>query len=162
MARTSKLLTPEVVAIAKSNLEKIGKTGAVAIKLRSIISAHQYGITAVAKTFDTTKATLISWIKCVRDDSLDLLTVQKGRGRKSILTDAHKEMIKQWMINDSQVTIDQVRHKIVSECGIEIGRSTVHKAMKDLNFSYITPRPKHYKQSPDALTVAKKKSSKAH
>ena len=162
MARTSKLLTSEVAAIAESNLKKIGGTGAVAIKLRAVASAHKYGISSVAKVFNTTKATLISWIKHVRDGSFELLAVQKGRGRVSVLTAEHKEMIKCWMTEDSGITIDKVRHKIRSVAGIEVGRSTVHRAMRELNFSYITPRPKHYKQSPDSLSEAKKKSSRTN
>jgi transposase len=159
MGRTSKLLTQEVLDLAESNLEKLGRSGVVAIKLRAIISAHKNGITGVAKVFGTTKATLISWIKHVKNGSLDLLNVQKGRGPKNILTESHQNMIKEWMINDSQITINKIKQNILLETGIDVGRSTVHRVMKALNFSYITPRPKHYKQSPDALPEAKKKSS---
>ena len=162
MGRTSKLLTQEVVDLAESNLEKLGRSGAVAIKLRAITSAHKHGITAVAKAFDTTKTTLISWIKHVKNESLDLLTVQEGRGRESILNDDHKAAIKQWMICDSQITIDKIKQRIMSEFGVDVGRSTVHRTMKALDFSYITPRPKHYKQAPNALPEAKKKSSRAN
>ena len=161
MARISKLLTPEVVAVAESNLAKLGRSGSVAIKLRAISAAHRYGITSVAKIFNTTKATLISWIKHVKDGSVDLLEVQEGRGPKSILTEDHRKIIAQWMTADSQITIDQVKQKLLIETGINVGRSTVHRAMKTLDFSYITPRPKHYKQSPDALPEAKKKSIRA-
>ena len=82
MARTSKLLTSCVAAKAELHLTKIGKTGDAAIKLRAVSAAYKHGITAVAKIFDTTKATLISWIKHIKDDSFDLLNVQKGRGSK--------------------------------------------------------------------------------
>ena len=93
MGRTTKLLTEEVVALSESNLQKLGKSGAVAIKLRAIVSAHKHGITFVAKAFGTTKTTLISWIKHVKNGSLDLLSVQEGRGRVSALTDKHKDIM---------------------------------------------------------------------
>lgn len=159
MARTSKLLSEQVVAFAESTLDKLGKTGVVAIKLRAVTSAHKHGITAVANIFGTTKATLISWIKHVKSESLELLKVQEGRGRGSVLNASHKEMIKQWMSEDSQITIDKVRAKIIQETGISVGRSTVHRAMKQSGFSYITPRPKHYKQDSDSFSESKKKSN---
>ncbi len=160
MSRTSKLLTKETVALAESNLLRLGKTGAVAVKLRAIISASKHGITTVAKCFGITKGTLISWIKHVKNESLELLTVQKGRGRKNIVTDEHKKIIRQWIESDSQITIDRLKSKITTELGMKIGRSTVHRLMKSLSYSYITPRPIHYKQDQAKFPEAKKKSSR--
>jgi transposase len=139
MARTSRLLSDRVAAIAEANLEKLGKTGAVAIKLRAVTSAHKHGITTVANIFGTTKATLISWIKHVKAESIELLKVQEGRGRESVLNQSHKEMIKKLMSEDSQITIDKVRARMIQETGVSVGRSTVHRAMKQVGFSYITP-----------------------
>lgn len=105
MSRTSKLLTKETVEIAESNLLRLGKAGAVAVKLRAIISANKYGITTVSKYFGITKSTLISWIKHVKNESLELLNVQKGRGRKNIVTDEQKKIIRHWIQSDSQVRL---------------------------------------------------------
>lgn len=162
MARTSKLLTKEVVDFAKSALEKLGRSGAVAIKLRAIISANKHGITAIAKAFGTTKATMISWIKHVKDESLELLSVQEGRGRKFLLTNDQRDIVKQWVTEDSQITVDRLKQKILTEMNVKIGRSSVHRLMKDLKFSYITPRPRHYKQDPEAFAATKKKSDGKH
>jgi len=162
MSRPSKLLTQAVVDLSELSLKRLGRTGLVSIKLRAIISAHTHGISAVALVFGITKATLISWIKHVKEGSLDLLSVQKGRGPKSILKLSHKEKIKQRMLDDSQITIDKMKQRLLVEAGLDVSRSTVHRAMKSVDFSYITPRPRHYKQSPDALLEAKKKSSAAN
>ena len=48
MARTSRLLTSSIAAKADLHLEKIGKTGTAAIKLRAVSAAYKHGITAVA------------------------------------------------------------------------------------------------------------------
>lgn len=160
MAKKSKLLTKQVVEFANGKLEEIGRSGAVAIKLRAISSAYINGINVVAKVFGITKATLISWIKHAATGSVDLLTVQAGRGRKKVLTDIHKEAIAKWMSLDSQITIEEIKHKLKSCMGITCHRSTVHRAMQEVGFSYITPRPKHYKQSSVDLVEAKKKSSR--
>jgi transposase len=156
MARVSRLLSKEVVSYAESGLIKLGKSGIVAIKLKSIICANNYGITFAAKAFGTTKATLIAWIKHVKEECLELLTVQKGRGRKNTLTEAQEKIIYDWIKEDSQITIDKLRLKIMSDLKVEIGRSTVHRLMKKLKFSYITPRPQHYKQDQNSLMEVKK------
>ena len=160
MTRKSKLLTDEVANFAKGALAKIGGNTSIAIKLKAVISAYEHGITDVAKIFGVTKTTLISWIKYVKNEKVDLLEVAEGRGRKSVIDDYHREIIKKWLLKDSQLTIDQIRQKLIDECDITPGRSSVHRAIKLLDFSYITPRPKHYKQPENSLEEAKKKSSK--
>ena len=159
MARTSKLLSKEIVLFAEDSLKRIGKTGSVAIKLRAIIAAEKHGITHVAKIFGTTKASIIAWIKQAKTGSLDLLNVKVGRGRKSPLSEAQEKTIRKWLEEDSQLTIDRVKQKIMSEFWLEISRSSVHRIIKKLRFSYITARPKHYKQNSESLLEAKKKSN---
>ncbi|HQS83336.1 MAG: hypothetical protein B7Y25_00340 [Alphaproteobacteria bacterium 16-39-46] len=117
----------------------------IALKLKAIISAKQHGLTTVADVFGTTKATLISWIKRM-DESLDQLNVQPGRGRKSLLSIEEETMVKEWLSQNSQLTIDRLKIKIEEEMGKCLGRSTIHRLMKKLSFSSITPRPRHYKQ----------------
>lgn len=162
MSRTSKLLTEEVVALAKVSLADYGRNGIVAIKLRAVIAAHKYGITTVAKVFDITKATLISWIKHIKNESVNRLKVQPGRGRRRMLRDRQEESIKQWLEANSQITVNKLRAKVLSEMGVELSRATVHRIMQRLKFSYVTPRPKHYKQNPLSTLEAKKKSDRSN
>lgn len=157
MARTSKLLTDEIVKQAQRGLETLGQNGMIALKLKAIISARKHGLTTVADVFGTTKATLISWIKRI-DESVEQLNVQPGRGRKSLLNLEEEMRVKDWLSQDSQLTIDRVKVRIEEELGKCLGRSTIHRLMKKLSFSYITPRPRHYKQDAKTLQEAKKKS----
>ncbi len=160
MSRTSKLLTPEVVRKAESGLAIIGKKGGVAIKLMAIISAKKNGITNVANVFGTTKATLIAWIKKL-DESIEELSVQAGRGRKRLLSPEEEVVIKGWIGQDSHLTLDHLKIKIQDEFGVCMGRTTVHRLMKRLRFSYITPRPRHHKQDPKTFEESQKKSHSA-
>ncbi len=114
MARTSRLLTSEVVSLAEDGIAKLGKTGQVAIKLRAVIGASKCGISSCAKAFDVTKTTLISWIKQVKNNKefIQSLSVQKGRGRKPPLNKDQELMVRQWMKEDSQITINKLKHKI--------------------------------------------------
>lgn len=159
MARASKLFTEEIVKQAQKGLETLGQNGMIALKLKAIISAKKHGLTTVADVFGTTKATLISWIKRM-DESLEQLNIQPGRGRKSVLSLEEEMTVKDWLSLNSQLTIDQVKIKIEEEMGKYIGRSTVHRLMKKLCFSYITPRPKHHKQDAEMLQEAKKNLEK--
>lgn len=157
MARRSKLLTPEVVKQAQIGLESLGHQGKIALKLKAIVAAQKHGLTTVADVFGTTKATLISWIKRL-EESVEYLNVQSGRGRKSLLTSKEEATVKDWLFQDSQLTIDHLKLRIEQKLGKRLGRSTVHRLMKKLSFSYITPRPRHYKQDTKILEEAKKKS----
>lgn len=49
---------------------------------------------------------------------------------------------------------------IEEEMGKKIGKSAVHNMMRKLEFSYITPRPKHYKQVAEKQVEFKKKSER--
>lgn len=158
MGRKTRLLTDEVAALAAEGVAKLGKSGAVAIKLRIICAAHQHGITAVCKVFDVTKATVISWVKTLREESIEGLDVGPGRGRKSKLNQEHRIQIRKWLEENPQQTIDQIKNRLMREAGVNLARSSVHREMKDLPFSYTTPRPRHYKKADTSDIEAKKKS----
>jgi len=157
MARTWKLLTAEIRSKALSVLQKLGNKGYVAIKLKAIIAAEKHGMKQACAVFGTTKASLISWIRRL-DASPDELIVHKGRGPKRRLAESQEALIRDWIAQDSQLTIDRLRQKIEEELKVCLGRASVHRLMKRLCFSYITPRPQHHKQAPETLEVSKKKS----
>ena len=45
---------------------------------------------------------------------------------------------------------------------IEASKSTIHRAMKEVGFSYITPRKNHYKQNKEEAANFKKKSTESN
>ena len=53
-------------------------------------------------------------------------------------------------------------HKILlllkDQFGLQTSKSAVHRVLLGLNLSYITPRPRHYKQNPALQDEFKKKS----
>lgn len=160
MARPTKLLTEEVVLKAKNGLEKMGQTGGVAIKLRIVIAASEHGITEVCRIMKVTKKSVIEWIKALRDGGVQALTVKPGRGRKPLLSLEQEQVVKEWVENDSQITIPLLQHRLKQEFGITMARGTTHNLLKRLKYSYITPRPIHHKKSSENEEETKKKSSK--
>jgi transposase len=52
----------------------------------------------------------------------------------------------------------EVKIRILEAFGLNVSRSTVHREMQKMKFSYITPRPVHHKQDPKKTRRIKKKS----
>lgn len=148
MTGKTKLIDSLTLEIASSGLKALGNYGVVATKLRAIISASEYGIAPVARIYGVARSTLTDWIKNVKtDNTLSTLKVASGRGRKSKLSLEQSGLVEQWLLTDPGVTIDKVRAMIKTRFNIDIGRSTVHRIMQKLSYSYITPRPVHHKQN---------------
>lgn len=158
MARISKLLDDVVLELATSALKDMGKSGVVARKLQAIIAAKNHGITKTAEFYFITKKTLISWIKEFKFESTEALKIQVGRGRKALLTAAQTEEVRGWINENRNITINRLRAMILDKMQIDLSKSTIHRLMHKLEFSYITPRPRHYKQDPKLKDEFKKKS----
>jgi transposase len=159
MARPSKLLDEEVVLLARGRLKELGKSGLVARKLQIIISARKHGISKTCEFYSITKNSLIKWIKDLKKESLQALQVQTGRGRKFLLNQEQEQEIKKWIEANPNITINHLRLMILENMNITLSPSTVHRLLQRLRFSYITPRPKHYKQNEKLKDEFKKKSS---
>jgi len=159
MARPSKLLDEEVVLLAQKGLKELGKSGAVARKLQIIISARKHGISKACEFYSITKHSLIKWIKNLKKESLQALQVQTGRGRKFLLNEEQEQEIKKWIEANANITINHLRLMILENMNITLSSSTVHRLLQRLRFSYITPRPRHYKQNEKLKDEFKKKSS---
>ena len=111
----------------------------------------------VAEIYDITRKTLTSWIKCVKNDNLSGLSAPAERKRKNKLNDTQRTGIMEWLKADSQLTLEAIRLKIKEQYNIEISKSTVHREIQKQNYSYIKPRPQHFKQDQNQVTEFKKK-----
>jgi transposase len=158
MAGVSKLLDESVVEYAQKNLKTIaGKNALLMQKLQAVISAKKHGIKKTAEFYEISRTTLTSWIKHLRNKALEKLKAPSERRRKTRLNDQHRIQIKQWIEENSQLTINQVHERIKQEFEINLSRATVHREMKRLGLAYITPRPKHFKQQKSQVDEFKKK-----
>ena len=131
----------------------------MARKLQAIIAAKKYCITKTAEFYAITKKSLIQWIKDLKQESLEALEVQVGRGRKPLVTEAQKIEIKKWISENCNITINQLRQMILENLNVKLSNATAHRIMQRLEFSYITPRPRHHKQDQNLRDEFKKKSS---
>jgi transposase len=84
--------------------------------------------------------------------------VNKAKPPRSPLSE-HLGILKQWVEKDGNITAKELVIKIEENLKVRISMSSVYRVLKKLRFSYITPRPKHYKQNSSSHEEFKKKSS---
>lgn len=157
MAQISKFLTDDLVSKAKSSLKQLGRYGSVAVRLQIIISAKEHGITDVCRVHGISRTTLTDWIKRFSQEEVNAL-VNKTKKPRSPLSE-HLDTLKQWVEKDGNITAKELVIKIEENLKVRISMSSVYRILKKLKFSYITPRPKHYKQNSSSHEEFKKKSS---
>lgn len=160
MSGKSKAISEKLYSEVTKALVECGRQGDVSRKLQAIKSAKENGVSIVAKIYGVSRLTIMNWIKAFEEKGVDGLKIQEGRGRSSIINDREQEIIRGWMEADNAITIKEVRLRIEEEMGKKIGKSAVHNMMRKLEFSYITPRPKHYKQVAEKQVEFKKKSER--
>jgi transposase len=159
MSRVSQLIDNDTYDKARKELKKHGSISKISVKLKAIVAAKTHGISKVAEVFDITRKTLMSWIKDFKNQGSSRLLVQSGRGRKTKINNEQLKTIKKWINNNPNITIKELKLMIKEHFMLEISMMTVHRILKKLLFSYITPRPKHNKQEKGKQEEFKKKSS---
>jgi len=158
MGSKARLITEEIYNKGKAILDNLSQTNRAEIRLRAIVSAKDHGVNLVAKVFGISSNTLRSWVKSFAAGEVGGLNYKAGRGRKSNISEEHRIEIYQWIKEDCNLTLDQIVIKLNKNFGVKSSKSAVHRILQKLNLSYITARPKHYKQNQNLQTEFKKKS----
>lgn len=158
MALRSKLLDEKVVESAKEMLKKVRNNAYVAKKLNALIAAKKHSITAVAKICCISRKALTAWIKHLKFGREEKLFAPPQRRRKTILNQSQREQVEVWIEENPNITIKEMKIRIQEKFGLNISKSTVHRNMQRMKFSYITPRPVHNGQDKSKQEEFKKKS----
>jgi transposase len=145
---------------AKQALLKLKSNGTTANKLKALIAANKHGIKKVAEVFDVGRTSIYRWADELDKEGLSKMINNPKHQDGIKLRKNHKEKIKNWIEKDYNISIADVKDKLEKQFNLKVSRSTVHRAMKEAGFSYITPRKIHYKQDKKAVEDFKKKSSK--
>lgn len=159
MSRITKAISDDLLKRVEEALTEVGRGGDVSRKLQAIKSARIHGIKRVAAIFDISRVALMSWISLFDEAGIGGLKLRSGRGRKSIISDGDMAQIKEWILADSNVTIKALKIKIEELLSYKLSMSRVYQLIKKLRFSYITPRPIHYKQDKNQQAEFKKKAA---
>lgn len=158
MGMSIRLITEELYEKASKSLCKMSEINRVSVRLKAIVAAKEHGVNLVSKIFNITSNTLRNWVNSFAKDGEEGLMYEKGRGRKSKILEVHRDTILTWIEQDCNLTLDKVVFKLKEQFGLESSKSAVHRVLSDLNLSYITPRPRHYKQEETKRVEFKKKS----
>ena len=160
MSRVSNAISDDLYSKVLEDLRICGRQSDDLRKLQAIKSAKENSITLVAKIFGISRVTLMSWISSYESMGMGGLKLKAGRGRKRIIDAEEEEIIKGWLEEDKTITIKSLGFRIKQDLGKEIGKTATHDLIKKLGFSYITPRPKHYKQEKQKQEEFKKKPAR--
>lgn len=156
MGRVSKLLSDNVARAAEFGLKKLGKYGVVAGRLQIILAAKKYGITDVCRIHDISRTTWTDWITRLQHGGVEALE-NKHKAPRSPLS-GHEPVIKLWIEENHNITVRELIIKTTKELGITVSQTAMRRVIKNLKFSYITPRPRHHKQDKTLHEEFKKKS----
>lgn len=67
--------------------------------------------------------------------------INKAKHQDGIkLKASNKREINNWLLKEPNMTIEAVKERLLETLGIEVSKSTVHRAMRSCGFSYITGR----------------------
>ena len=154
------IIDQKLVTKARQALLKLKSNGTTANKLKALISAHKHGVKKVAEVFDIGRTSIYRWADELDKEGLDKMINNPKHQDGIKLKKQHKEKIKNWLEKDPNISIIKVKENLDKHFNLKVSRSTIHRVMKEVGFSYITPRKKHYKQDKEKVENFKKKSTK--
>ena len=160
MPKTSKFLDSSVVMTAERELRKLGPYGYVSKKLLAVIAASKHSIVEVAKIYGVSRNTITEWIKHIKNLDLEKLRAPETRCKPHKLNKEQMSEVRSWIELDCSITSRALMIKIKEFYDIDVSITTAYRIIKRLDYSYITPRPKHYKQDKNQVEEFKKKSDR--
>jgi len=140
------IISQNTYLAVQKELKKLKIEGTLFKKLQAVKLAYEHGIKETADFLGVFPVSIRNWAKLINKDDLDSLKIGSKHKEGIKLKQIHKERIKKWLEKDSNLSITTAREKLKKQFNLEVSRSTVHRAMKSVGFSYITPRQTHYKQ----------------
>lgn len=147
MTRITKAIDDKLLAKCRAELKKQGARGENARRLQAIISAREHGIKQVAAIYNISRETLMRWIRKFRSGGVKEFAVGPGRGRRSKLSEEDLLSIKSYIEKaGATLSAKKLKNYIEKKYNIIFSDSSAHRLLKKLGFSYITPRPSHYKK----------------
>lgn len=75
-----------------------------------------------------------------------------------VLDPEQLSIVEGWLIKEPSTTISKLADRILKELNVDVAIPTLYTIVRRLSFSYITPRPKHYKQNEIKQEEFKKKA----
>lgn len=150
------IISDKTYSVAQKELKKLKIEGTLFKKLQAVKLAYEHGIKETAEFLGVFPVSIRNWAKLINKDDLDSLRIGSKHKEGIKLKQSHKERIRRWLEKDPNLSIVAVRENLKKQFNLDISKSTVHRAMKSVGFSYITTRQTHYKQDKDEVDRFKK------
>ena len=128
----------------------------VSIKLKAILALKNNNITKVCDVFSISRNTIKRWVVNFDLYGVEGLIPRKRKSRDPKLSDIQKKEVKLWIEGNPNLTLKELKLRIQQEFFVNITQVGIWKNLKQMKFSYITPRKKHYKQDKAELEEFKK------
>lgn len=141
------LISESTYLLATRGLKKLKNEGTVYKKLQAVKMAYEHGIKASSEFLGIFPVSIRNWAKLINDNKMEELKIGSKHKEGIKIKTIHKVSIREWLLSNPNMTINEIKHKLAGECKLVVSKSTVHRCMKEDNFSYITGRPVHYKQN---------------
>lgn len=150
------IISQDTYLAAQRELSKLKIEGTIFKKLQAVKLAYEHNIKETAEFLNIFPVSIRNWAKLINDGQIDDLKIASKHKEGTKLKSIHKSSIKKWLSSDPNLTIKGVRLKLKSKYKLLVSKSTVHRAIKNNEFSYITPRKIHYKQNKIEVNKFKK------
>jgi transposase len=152
-------INSHLISSSKQQL-KILPFSKTAVKLKAICALEKNSISKVAQVFNCSRNTLKNWVKRFSEDGVGGIVDKPRKPRKSKLTDKQKSELSELLQDHhSNWTLLKLQKLLNDKYEIQISKTGLWKIIKDLDFSYITPRKQHYLQDKAKLAEFKKNST---
>ena len=118
--------------------------------------------TQIAKSLGVSRTSVNLWVKIFLNEGIDALQHKPRGGKASYLSEAQKEQLKQFILDNSvkpnggRLVGEDIRLYIQTQFSCTYHLDSVYVLLKKLGFSWVTSRSKHPKQSKEAQEAFKK------
>lgn len=135
------------------------------MRIRLIALSHIQGgasRTQTAKNLQISRRIVNEWTTRFLKDGLDGLKEKPRTGRPAKLTEKQLKQVKDYVVENNvkpgggRLMGQDIADYIQSEFGITYGLNNIYRILHSLNFSWITSRSKHPKQSAEVQDEFKK------
>lgn len=153
-------LNEELIIKAKEELDKISGDKII-IRLKAIIALKNNSLGTVCEVMGYSRNTIKSWVRGFSKDGVKGLEDKPKSGRATKLSTKQQQEVLELVKNYKEGwTLFRLQKEILVKFGIKISHMSIWRLLKKQGFSYITPRPKHYKQNENQVQEFKKKSGR--
>lgn len=103
-------------------------------RAKSIILSYQgFSIKQLMEMFGVSRKTIYNWFTRWEDEKILGLYNDKGRGRKSKLSDEQKEQIKEWVKSEPKA-LNKILIKVEKAWNVKVSKETIKRIIKKFNF----------------------------